>query len=293
MSMSGAYDLSSLKRSEPTASSARQPSVTVSSLVQDCTEATLKGFLDHSAQVPVVIEFHADSVRPLEISSRLKTSVEKLGGRLIMARVDAQAEQRVGQAFGVKGAPTVVAIVKGQPVPLFEGDQPTEIIDQVFARVLEVCAENGIVGVARVSDQPQDAEPVLEPMHQKAYDFIEAGNYQDAIATYEQILRENPRDDLATAGLAQVRLLARTLDADFANIPDVAPEELDELFEWADLQVSSSNLKPAFDALLAAFENRLEDRDAIRKHLVELFSVIDPANAELAEARRRLATLLY
>ena len=93
--------------------------------------------------------------------------------------------------------------------------------------------------------------------------------------------------------LAQVKLLKRTADADFDKVSDQPPTGLDELLAWAEIQVSTSNVKVAFDALLDAFEQRFDDRETIRKHIVELFAVIDPANADLAAARRRLATLLY
>ena len=296
-SLNGAYDLSTLKKAPDAGhSSAMSPAATttriaVSSLVQNCTEQTLKEVLDLSAAVPVILEFHADSVRTMEISDRLRSAVENLDGRLVLARIDAQIEQRVGQAFGIKGAPTVVAVVKGQPVPLFEGEQSAEVIEQIFARVLEVASENGVTGKAEVSaDEP---EVTLPPLHQKAFELIEAEDYDGAITVYEQALRDNPRDDLAMAGLAQVKLLKRTADADFEKVSDQPPAGLDELLAWADIQISTSNIKVAFDALLDAFEKHFEHREAIRKHIVELFAVIDPANADLAAARRRLATLLY
>jgi putative thioredoxin len=296
-SLSGAYDLSGLKKAPEGDSTAAATSpqsssrVAVTALVQECNEQTLKAVLELSASVPVILEFHADSVRAMQISDRLRTAIENLDGRLILARIDAQIEQRVGQAFGVKGAPTVVAVVKGQPVPLFEGEQPAEVIEQIFARVLEVASENGVTGQAEVTDAEDEIQ--LPALHQKAFELIEAEDYDGAIAVYEQAIRENPRDDLAMAGLAQVKLLKRTADADFEKISDQPPTDLDELLAWADIQVSTSNVKVAFDALLDAFEQRFDDREAIRKHIVELFAVIDPANADLAAARRRLSTLLY
>ncbi|MFM2433905.1 MAG: hypothetical protein RI974_645, partial [Actinomycetota bacterium] len=287
-SLSGAYDLSALKKapdaglssaSSPAQSTAR---IAVQSLVQNCTEQTLKAVLDLSASVPVILEFHADSVRIMEISDRLRSAVENLDGRLVLARIDAQIEQRVGQAFGIKGAPTVVAVVKGQSVPLFEGEQSAEVIDQIFARVLEVASENGVTGQAEVS--AEEPEVQLPPLHQKAFELIEVEDYDGAITVYEQALRENPRDDLAMAGLAQVKLLKRTADADFEKVSDQPPAGLDELLAWADIQISTSNVKVAFDALLDAFEQHFEHRETIRKHIVELFAVIDPANADLAAA---------
>jgi thioredoxin-like negative regulator of GroEL len=38
---------------------------------------------------------------------------------------------------------------------------------------------------------------------------------------------------------------------------------------------------------------RRDEREPIRVHLLELFAVVDPANTDLAAARRRLASLLY
>ena len=57
-------------------------------------------------------------------------------------------------------------------------------------------------------------EPPEPPLHQAAYDAIDQGDSAAATTAYEQALRENPRDALARAGLAQVGLLARTQDVD-------------------------------------------------------------------------------
>ena len=97
-SLSGAYDLSSLKKGPESGATAAATStqtplrVAVTALVQNCTEQTLKVVLDLSASVPVILEFHADSVRTMEISDRLRSAVENLDGRLVLARIDAQIE---------------------------------------------------------------------------------------------------------------------------------------------------------------------------------------------------------
>ncbi|MEY4078488.1 MAG: hypothetical protein RIS80_257 [Actinomycetota bacterium] len=314
MSFGGGIDLSKLKRTDaataaPTSSTPSSPSSTagatlgesagssvagvqVASLVIAATEANLRDVLALSAQVPVIIEFHADSVRELEISKRLRAFCEADAGRWVLVRVDAQVEQRIGQAFGVKGAPTLVAVIQGQPAPLFEGDQDDAAIRQVIDRVLQVAAENGVAGVAQVTSDAAVVE-ALPPLHQKAFDAINEGNFDEAIAAYEQALRENPRDDLAQSGLAQVKLLKRTIEPADVAASDTPPAELDALLLWADHKLSEGNVQLAFGALLDAFEVRRDEREPIRVHLLELFAVVDPANPDLAAARRRLATLLY
>lgn len=314
MSFGGAFDLSKLKRADAPAPTAAQstsaPSgagaglggsvnsgssrVPVASLVFEATEANLRDVLALSAQVPIVMEFHADSVRELGISKRLRAMCEADAGRWLLVRVDAQVEQRIGQAFGIKGAPTLIAVIQGQPAPLFEGDQDDAAIRQVIDRVLEVCAENGVTSMAEVSvGEAAQAAIELPPLHQKAFDAINEGDFEAAIAAYQQALRENPRDDLAQSGLAQVKLLQRTLEPSEVANTDVAPDDLEQLLLWADHKLSEGHVARAFDALLDAFESRREDRERIRLHLIELFAVIEPTNADLAAARRRLATLLY
>jgi putative thioredoxin len=306
MSFAGGYDLSKLKRSDvtvpsnPEALSEPNPSVPVApkevavvALVMDATEETLRDVLAISAEVAVLIEFHADSVRVLDISAKLRRVCEAFNGAFVLVRVDAQLQQRVGQAFGVKGAPTLIAVLKGQPVPLFEGEQDEEAITKVVDRVIEVARENGVTGIAVVKDAAQIATEQLPPLHQKAFDEINAGEFDLAIATYEQAIRENPRDDLAVSGLAQVKLLQRTLETSEVAKLQAAPELIEELLLWADFKLSSGLAEEAFGALLDAFETNFDARDQIRMHLIELFAVVEPTNPTLLAARKRLASLLY
>src|SRR5690349_3676499 len=84
-----------------------------------------------------------------------------------------------------------------------------------------------------------DAEP-NPPLHQAAYDAIERDDLPAATAAYEQALKENPRDALARAGLAQVGLLARTRDLDLQTARTAAaadPADVDAQLAVADLDI--------------------------------------------------------
>lgn len=296
-SFNGGYDLSSLRKpAQPTAAESEPAQlVSVEALVIECTEQNLRDVLAISNDVAVVIEFHADSVKVLDFSARLKALIEVRAGRVVLARVDAQTEQRVSQAFGVKGAPTLIAVLKGQPVPLFEGEQDDASVNNVLDQVLKVAAENGVSKTAVADGVPAAPAGVSElpPVHQEAFDAIGRLDYDAAIAAYTRALNENPRDELAISGLAQVKLLKRTDGKNPNDLPSTAPASLDKLFEWADVMASVGNSKAAFDALLDAFAAQPDDRDALRKHLIELFATVDPSDEVLIAARKRLATLLY
>jgi putative thioredoxin len=294
-SFNGGYDLSSLRKPANPVAAAAPASVPVEALVIECTEQNLRDVLAISNDVPVVIEFHADSVKVLDFSARLKALIEARNGTLILARVDAQTEQRVSQAFGVKGAPTLIAVLKGQPVPLFEGEQDDAAVNNVLEQILKVASENGVNKTAIADGVPASAATVsdLPPVHQEAFDAIGRLDYDAAIAAYTKALNENPRDELAISGLAQVKLLKRTDGKNPNHLPATAPDGIEELLEWADVMASVGNAKAAFEALLDAFSAKPEHRDVLRKHLIELFATVDPGDEVLIAARKRLTTLLY
>ena len=185
------------------------------------TEATFaREVMERSATVPVVIDFWATWCEPCkQLSPALERLAAEFGGRFLLATVDVDENQQLAQAFGIQSIPTVVAVLKGRLLPLFAGALPESQVRQYISELLRVAEANGVTGQVQVADpvEPVDDEPVeepLPPLHQAAYDAIETGDYDSAIAAYEQALRESPADELARVGLAQVRLLRRTVDVD-------------------------------------------------------------------------------
>src|SRR5690606_17397295 len=168
--------------------------------------------LELSRTVPVVVDLWAEWCGPCkQLSPVLERVVTELAGRVVLAKVDVDANPQLQQAFNAQSIPMVVALVGGQPVPLFTGAVPEEQVRQVFGQLLQLAAQQGVTGTVPVGDgtQQTEGEAPLPPLHQQAFDAIQAGDFAGAIAAYEQALAENPRDDQARAGLGQVRLLDR------------------------------------------------------------------------------------
>jgi putative thioredoxin len=229
--------------------------------------------------------------------------VTELAGRLVLAKVDVDANPQLSQAFRAQSIPMVVALVAGQPVPLFTGAVPEQQVRDVFAQLLELAAQNGVTGSIEVSaddDMPADAEPVepeLPPLHAEAFDAIEAGDYPRAIAAYEKALGENPRDEDARAGLGQVRLLDRVQGLDLQEAraaAAAAPLSLDAQFAVADLDLAGGHVDDAFARLLDLFGALPSDeRGVVRERLLELFALVGDADPRVLSARGRLASLLF
>jgi putative thioredoxin len=304
----GAVDLSSL-RNRPAAPAAAPeasgaPVGSVASLVMDVTDETFGEVLELSRTVPVVVDLWAEWCGPCkQLSPILEKVVGELDGRVVLAKVDVDANPQLSQAFRAQSIPMVVALVGGQPVPLFTGAVPEQQVREVFAQLLQVAAQNGVSGRLDVTgagseeDGAEAAEPPLPPLHAEAFQAIEEGDYPRAIAAYEKALAENPRDADARAGLGQVRLLDRISGADLQSARAAAaeaPADVDAQLLVADLDLSGGHVDDAFDRLLELFAALpADERAPVRERLLDLFGVVGDADARVLRARGRLASLLF
>jgi putative thioredoxin len=257
-----------------------------------------------STQYPVVVLlWSARSPASVDLARDLGALAERYAGRFQLARVDVDSNRQIAAAFQLQSVPSVVAVLAGQPVPLFEGSYPAEQVAAVLDQLLAAAGANGVTGIAPRGDgaAPEESaapeEPPLPPLHQEAYDAIDRGDLAAAMNAYTRALRENPRDTMARAGLAQVGLLERTQDAD----PDAAreaaardPRDLDAQLLVADLDLLAGDVEDAFTRLVDVVRRTAgDDRERARLRLVDLFEVVGAEDPRVGPARRALASALY
>ncbi|WP_159702012.1 tetratricopeptide repeat protein [Arthrobacter sp. 18067] len=318
LNLRGAVDLSSLRR--PAAPPAPPAAATADGgtdsggtpnggdagtapLRVDATETNFQDLVQLSAQIPVLFllwsRYAPESPAVLDAAERV---VESYGGRLVLAAADVDAFPQLAQAFQVQAVPTAVAVVKGQPVPLFQGPADDAQIRDLVEELLKVAAANGVAGsIGDAAAQGEEAEPEpLPPLHQAAIDAIEAGDYSGAAASYKQALLEQPADADAKAGLAQVELMARleNLSAPEAeNLRDLAaqqPDNIDAQLGVSDLDVSGGHIEDAFNRIITFIgRNFGPERETARVRLLELFEVVGTQDERVAKARQGLARVLF
>ncbi|MEV8039930.1 tetratricopeptide repeat protein [Arthrobacter sp. NPDC080082] len=316
INLRGAVDLSSLKqRPAPPAGpgsthagaaqpgSAQQPTDGgAAPLRVNVTEANFQDLVDLSARVPVVIAMWASySPGSGDLVDALEQIVTSYEGRLVLGAADIEAFPQLAQAFQVQAVPTAVAVVKGQPVPLFQGGADEQQVRSLFDELLKVAAANGVTG--RIGGGPAAAEaeaPPLPPLHQKAFDAIEAGDFDGAAAAYRQALTEMPADADAKVGLAQVELMGRlqalsTEDADAVRAKAAEePDNLDAQLAVADLDVAGGHVEDGLGRVVAFIgRNFGPERETARVRLLELFDVVGATDERVAKARQNLARVLF
>ncbi|MGN6440592.1 MAG: co-chaperone YbbN [Arthrobacter sp.] len=265
------------------------------------TEANFQQLVELSAQVPVVFALWApyspESSRMLDTLDRV---VASYGGRLVLGAADIEAFPQLAQAFQVQAVPTAVAVLKGQPVPLFQGAADEQQVRSLFDELLKVAAANGVNGSLDAGASGAQEPAPLPPLHQAAFDAIEAGDYAAAAEAYRQALKEMPSDHEAKAGLAQVELMDRLQSVSAQDSDAVRalaanePDNLDAQLGVADLDVAGGHVEDALNRLVAFIgRNFGPEREAARVRLLELFDVVGAGDERVAKARQALARVLF
>lgn len=306
--MQGVVDLGALAAAREAQAKAEErraqnPPGAPSAVSIDATEASFQAdVIDQSFVVPVVVDLWATWCGPCkQLSPVLEKLAQEYAGRFVLAKVDVDANPRISQAFQVQSIPTVVALIKGQPVPLFQGALPEASVRQVLDELLRVAAENGL-GAEPPTDadgdvMAVDAEPVEDARFDAAFDAIERADWDAADAAYREVLAQDPADADAQAGLGQVALLRRTdgVDPEAALArADAEPDSVEAQAVAADVELLTGRVEQAFERLVGLVRRTSgDDRAAAREHLVGLFALVGDTDPRVTAARTALANALF
>lgn len=293
-SLRGAVDLSTLNQAPP---ATRAPSG--DGLVIEGTDSGFQVIVTGTQKVPAVVVLWSQRVPAsadfVEVVASVATSYE---GRFQLVTVDVDANPGLLQAFQVQSVPVTLGILAGQPVPLFAGAQSAEHVSGYVDELLKLAAEHGVTGRVTVAAAAEaDVEPEPPLLHQEALDAIERNDLDAASAAYAKALAQNPADDGAAVGLAQVKLMQRTAGTDVQaarTAASQAPTDITAQMLVADLDVLGGNVEDAFLRLIDTVRaTEGDERNTVREHLIELFAVVGTHDERVHKARRALMSALF
>jgi putative thioredoxin len=272
------------------------------SYVLNVSEPTFQAdVIERSLQVPVVVEFWSPrSEASMALGPVLARLSTEYAGKFLLARIDIDANPQLAQAVGVQTVPLVIAVLRGQVVPLFQGPVGEPEARQYLDQLLTVAVANGITGraepVGPAAETSDEEEPPPNPRYEKAENAVGAGDLDGAIAAYEELLTETPGDAEAKSGLARVQLVKRTQDvpADLRTRAADNPTDVEAQLLVADVDLMGGHVDDAFNRLIATVQATSGDeRNTVRLHLLELFEVVGADDDRVIKARRRLMSALF
>ena len=305
----GAVDLSALKRpnaTSPQGGPAPAPgdaTASSDSILVTGTDESFQAIANGSVRVPMVIVLWSGRLAESRTFIDVMVEVARANeGRFQVVSVDVDTNPGLLRAFQVQSVPTTMGLIQGQPVPLFAGALPRAEVQPWVDELLKLAVQYGVTGRVSLAEpeeasEAEQVEQPLPPLHQKAFDAIERGDLAGAATAFEQALEESPGDQEATLGLAQVRLMQRTESIDPTVVRAAAAADSTDVqaaLLVADFDVLGGHVEDAFSRLVDTVRaTEGDERETVRKHLLELFDVVGASDERVLKARRALMSALF
>jgi putative thioredoxin len=269
--------------------------------------------LEGSRKAPVVLDFWAPWCAPCRaLAPILEKLAGEYAGRFTLAKVNSDDSPTLAARFGVRGIPSVKAVVNGTLVDEFSGALPEPMVREFIERVLPSPSEELRLQAVQIYSADKDAAKAIELLDQAAksdpanedvrFDqagiYLDLGQFDTARKLLDSLSGLAQMDERVTALRARLDLAEGAAQAgDMASLQSRVtrePGDLEARLQLARIHVARKRYSEALEHLLEIVKrDRGFKDDAGRRTMLEVFSLLGPDNELVDEYRRRLASALY
>ena len=227
--------------------------------------------VERSRELPVVVDFWAEWCGPCkQLTPVLERATAARPGKVELAKVDVDANQRLAATFGIQGIPAVKAFRDGRVATEFTGALPPAEVERFFDSLVPSEADELAAG----DDEDALRRAIeLDPSQAVARRklgrlLLERGDEPEAL----ELLEGAAGDFVADGLVARTRLGDAGLEQAFAA--------------W-----DGGDFEKALELLLDALPDR-ERQDLIRRVMVGIFTELGAEDPLARDYRRRLSSAL-
>ena len=290
---------------------------TADGVIKDTTtQGFVKDVIEESKRQPVLVDFWAEWCGPCkQLTPVLEKAVRGAKGKVKLVKMDIDKHPAIPGQMGIQSIPAVIAFVNGQPADGFLGALPEGQVNDFIARITKDAVAGETKDLIKAADEA-----------------LAAGQAEDAIDIYSQVLSEEAGSVPALAGLARAYLETGALDQakqTLALVPEakqgdtavatarsaievaeqaqsagpvgeleqkVAANPLDHQarFDLAVALNANGKRQDAADHLLDIVKRDCKwNEDGARKQLVQFFEAWGPTDEATVNGRRKLSSILF